>query len=166
MTMGDRIVIMKDGLINQIDTPINIYNNPVNKFVAGFIGSPSMNFINGKIIKRDELLFQSEKGEIEVAIPESLYLKLGNYEDRNIVLGIRPEHISLELPDLASVKISITIEVIELLGNEIFIYFNVEGMLMTGRLDSTRIPEQGKKIDIYLYPEKLKFFDPETNVVI
>ena len=91
---------------------------------------------------------------------------LSKYEARDVILGIRPEHISLEQPDTNSVSMSIKIEVIELLGNEMFIYFNVAGALKTARTSSVLIPDKEKMIDIYLRSEKLKFFDPSTNLVI
>ena len=89
MTMGDRIVVMKDGRIHQIDSPLNLYNYPVNQFVAGFIGSPSMNFLHGRLLAEgDGLIF--DEGNIQIQLPVSYTEPLSNHRDREVVLGIRP----------------------------------------------------------------------------
>jgi multiple sugar transport system ATP-binding protein len=160
MTMGDRIVIMKDGIVNQIDTPINIYNAPVNKFVAGFIGSPSMNFINGKIIDHEGIVFSSANNELQLKIPEKYSPALNAYRNDNVILGIRPEDFSLNPVGGSQLKIEIQIDVIELMGNEIFVYFLIEGVQMTARIPSITIPVEGERIDIYLNEQKIKFFNP------
>ena len=91
MTMGDKIVVMKDGEIQQIDTPINLYNYPLNKFVAGFIESPSMNFIEGTINGNGKLQFISRRKSLVIDVPEIFLDKLVNYKNKEIILGLRPE---------------------------------------------------------------------------
>ncbi|MBI9070394.1 MAG: sn-glycerol-3-phosphate ABC transporter ATP-binding protein UgpC [Melioribacteraceae bacterium] len=166
MTMGDRIVIMKDGLVNQVDTPINLYNNPTNKFVAGFIGSPAMNFIHGKIVWNNELSFKTNNYPELFKFPNSVNRDLKALENKDVIIGIRPEDISLEPKSEKSVKMTITIDVIEQMGNEIFFYFIVEGIQFTARIPSTHLPVEGEKTDIYLESGKLKYFDTITNDVI
>ncbi|MFH1317635.1 MAG: sn-glycerol-3-phosphate ABC transporter ATP-binding protein UgpC, partial [Candidatus Omnitrophota bacterium] len=92
MTLGDRIAVMKDGRLLQFDTPLDVYNQPVNKFVAGFIGSPPMNFMEGKIIKNDGRLYFDEDA-FKIKILESMYKELDSYIDKKIIFGIRPENI-------------------------------------------------------------------------
>ena len=93
MTMGDRIVVMKDGYIQQIDTPLNLYNNPSNVFVGGFIGSPAMNFIHGQIVNETQLTFTELKGDFSCNVPDKYVKDLEAYSGRNVILGIRPESI-------------------------------------------------------------------------
>ena len=92
MTLGDRIVVMKDGLVQQIDTPTKVYNSPINKFVASFIGAPPMNFLEGKIIKKERKLYFDE-GSFRIRIVESMYKALEDYVDKRVVLGVRSEDI-------------------------------------------------------------------------
>lgn len=114
MTMGDRIVVMKDGLVQQIDTPLNLYHVPQNKFVAGFIGSPAMNFMPGKIMRNGGLKFKHER--FETAVPQAFESSLGKYIDQEVVFGIRPEDIHLA-GDTASltqkVEVAGEVEVVE-----------------------------------------------------
>jgi multiple sugar transport system ATP-binding protein len=169
MTMGDRIVIMKDGVIHQIDTPLNLYNLPVNKFVAGFIGSPSMNFIEGMIVEDNGLLFKSAGGDLSMKIFGSREDTLKPYINKKIWMGIRPEDIY----DTASMdykpqyfKINTHMDVVEPMGNEIFIYFIVDGVQCVARIPAREMPEQGKLRTLMLDTEKLHFFDYETEQAI
>ena len=125
MTMGDKIVVMKDGSIQQTNTPLNLYHNPSNKFVAGFIGSPAMNFMEGTISKNKGLAFTEEKTGVVLKIPKAYKAKLKPYVGKGIWLGIRPEHISdaKKLSGTASSRFKAKIEVVEPMGNEIFVYF-------------------------------------------
>jgi len=168
MTMGDRIVIMKDGFVNQIDSPINVYNEPVNKFVAGFIGSPSMNFISGKISRDSNLTFKSKSKHVLFNIADNKESILKTFENKEIILGIRPEDISLEPADADAdyIKMKIEVEVMELMGNEIFIYFLVEEVQFIARIPSTNMPEVGSEIEIYLDTNKLKYFDSKSKECI
>lgn len=170
MTMGDRIVVMKDGLIQQIDTPLNLYNNPINKFVAGFIGSPAMNFLDGKIIEENTLFFQENNNGLKLKIPENLTSKLKNYKDKNITLGIRPENIYSYLKSNVDtnniVKINATLEVVEPMGNEIYLYFSSGTTQITARIETQTIPPPGSNIDLFFDLNKAHFFDKETDMVI
>ncbi len=163
MTMGDRIVIMKDGIVNQVDTPLNLYNKPVNRFVAGFIGSPSMNFIDGKISNKSNMSFKSQKGDIcfILSSPQSELLK--NYLDKEITIGIRPENILIENADKNSISIEITLDVIEPMGNETFIYFELDGIQFISRVRVQENLIRSAKIRIYLDGNKIYFFDRETG---
>jgi len=170
MTMGDRIVVMKDGLIQQIDTPLNLYNNPINKFVASFIGSPAMNFLDGKIIEENNLFFQENNNGLKLKIPENLIDKLKSYKDKNITLGIRPENIySYQKSNVDTnniVKINATLEVVEPMGNEIYLYFSSGTTQITARIETQTVPPPGSTIDLFFDLNKAHFFDKETDLVI
>lgn len=165
MTMGDRIVIMKDGFVQQIDTPLNLYNFPLNKFVAGFIGSPAMNFIEGVIKGTDELHFESLDNSFSIKLPDIYKAKIENYVDKNIYLGIRPEDIS-NTPYSSIEELnnhSFILEVVEPMGNEIFLYFSVANNQFVARIPSMEKPKVGSSINLYFNTSKLHFFDKETE---
>lgn len=165
MTMGDRIVIMKDGVIHQIDTPLNLYNNPVNQFVAGFIGSPSMNFITGRITNSGKLIFVSDDNKLNAEIPESKRGALKNYENQKITVGVRPEDIQ-ERRDAAGAEIDVDLDVVEPMGNEIFLYFNINGAQIVSRIPAREKPKAGEKMKLHLDMSKAHFFDPKTEEAI
>ncbi len=166
MTMGDKIVIMKDGIVNQVDTPLNLYNHPKNKFVAGFIGSPSMNFIKGTIFKNGNLTFKSEKGNLNLLLEKQYEKRLNSYLNKDLWLGIRPEDIYDS--DIVSAsnnfaKIDVMLEVVEPMGNEIFLYFPVDGEQFVCRIPAREKPEAGTMKEVLLDINKLHFFDSETE---
>ena len=170
MTMGSRIVVMKDGVIQQTDTPMNLYHYPANKFVAGFIGSPGMNFIEGTMEKRDtRTLFVSEVNpELAIEVPDRFTDEsLKSYTGKKLIMGIRPEDIHLEksaaLKNISSSHPCIA-EVIEPMGNEIFFHLDVgigSNVLCRARMDNT--PERGKKFQLYMDLNKTHLFDAENG---
>ena len=170
MTMGDRIVVMKDGYIQQIDTPTNLYNDPVNQFVAGFIGSPQMNFIDAVAIQEGEdvkLAF----GSYAIKLPEQKAARLveGGYIGKEVVLGIRPEDIKDEeifVNGGADNVLDATVKVYEMLGAEVFLYFTVEGFDITVRVNPRTTARPGDTIKIALDPAKIHVFDKETERTI
>ncbi len=163
MTMGDRIVVMKDGNIMQTDTPLRLYNNPLNKFVAGFIGSPSMNFIEGNIVREGTMKFIGANGSISLTIPRQEQDRLRSFVNRTIVLGVRPEHISVG--KLKGIAMSTLVEVVEPMGNEMFVYFKVAGAPLVARIKPSNI-RAGDKMNLALDLAKVLFFDPMTDKVI
>ncbi|MBI1938422.1 MAG: sn-glycerol-3-phosphate ABC transporter ATP-binding protein UgpC [Ignavibacteriales bacterium] len=163
MTMGDRIVVMKDGYVQQIDTPMNLYNNPTNKFVASFIGTPAMNFIEGNI--NDGYEFRSLKGGLRILPGENQKAKLSAVAGKNIFLGIRPENISLIATGFSQ-KLSVPVELIEPMGSDANIYFNIDGTQFVCKTGSTKLPRAAEQIDVYLDCGKLHFFDKENEKII
>ncbi|HPN37456.1 MAG TPA: sn-glycerol-3-phosphate ABC transporter ATP-binding protein UgpC [Melioribacteraceae bacterium] len=159
MTMGDRIVIMKDGYIQQVDSPLNLYNKPINKFVAGFIGSPAMNFIEGKILKQENLYFVDNTDKYKLKIPNTYYEKLNKYVDLQIYLGIRPEDINISEEG----QFEFESEVVEPMGNEIFLYFNISGNQFVSRTNIQKEIKAGEKIKVLFNTNKLYFFDKDTE---
>lgn len=167
MTMGDRIVIMKDGDIHQIDTPLHLYNHPVNKFVAGFIGSPSMNFVDGKIVDENGLYFIDDANSVKVKIWKEHVDKLKNYVGKEITAGIRPENI--HIADTAKDhmdRIEVTLDVIEPMGNEIYLYFNISDSSIIARVAAVIEPEAGEKLDLFIDTTKMHFFDKKSEEAI
>ena len=166
MTMGDKIVIMKDGVVNQTDSPLNLYNYPANKFVAGFIGSPSMNFIGGKVFDNGKILFKSNGGDVSATLNNNFSNKLKPLVNKSVWMGIRPEDIY----DTASgssvknpAKINVKLEVVEPMGNEIFLYFLVDGEQFVSRIPARVEPEAGSVKELILDTDKLHFFDMESE---
>ncbi len=166
MTMGDRIVIMKDGLIQQVDTPENVYSNPTNIFVAGFIGSPKMNFVDAKVVKED--------GDIFIKLLNSM-IKLDSdrvkriidkgYVGRDIIMGIRPEHMYYN-EKKTDVFLDGIVDFIEMLGSEKYLYLTMEGSSFTARVDSDNIVKKGDKVRLYLDDKKIHIFDKDSGILV
>jgi multiple sugar transport system ATP-binding protein len=162
MTMATRIVIMKDGVIQQIGTPKEVYDQPENVFVCGFIGSPSMNFFQGKFVNGIFVI-----GETSMKIPASHATTLldNGYEGKELILGIRPEHITNET--LASGNtLRTTVEVSELTGAEILVYSTIEGQEFIARMDSNTIVQPGDAVELSFNLERAHFFDKEKELRI
>jgi multiple sugar transport system ATP-binding protein len=166
MSMGDRIVVMKDGLVQQVDTPLNLYHNPVNRFVAGFIGSPTMNFFMGTFAKEDSLVFHEEGTSFVLPVPGAQHPHLGTLAGHKVVLGIRPEHISLSSergPGKAHTQ-RVAIEVVEPVGNEVFVYFSTgSGQTNVARLPSDSAPQDQSACELSFDTSKALFFDAASG---
>lgn len=166
MSMGDRIVVMKDGIVQQVDTPLNIYHHPANKFVAGFIGSPTMNFMDGSIRVNGATSFQQHQTSFSLPIPNSLQGKLKGHAGKTISLGIRPEHIYAHKPtEVESVApFTANVEVVEPVGNEVFVYFSTgaDGHYVA-RLATDTPPLVGKPFQLLFDTSKIHLFDKETD---
>lgn len=164
MTMGSRIVIMNEGLVHQVASPIDLYNKPVNKFVAGFIGSPSMNFIEGTIsFTNSNLIFTSTSADLVLQIDESIYPKLKSYKNNKIVIGVRPEDIFPSNDNDSVRNYTADLEVVEPMGNELFLYFTLSGIQIVARVSKEFVFATGDKIKLCFNPDKLYFFDKELE---
>jgi len=169
MSMGDRIVVMKDGLVQQVDTPLNIYHHPVNKFVASFIGSPTMNFMKGAVLTNGRMTFRQEGSSFAVPLFSSAEDRLRGYESKTITFGIRPEHIhrpsTVNAPNLASFRVNV--EVVEPVGNEIFVYFTTgTEEHYVARFAADTPPTVGEPCELLFDISKVMFFDSETGNTI
>lgn len=161
MTMGDRIVVLKDGLVQQIDTPLNLYDNPVNKFVAGFIGSPSMNFITGKIICDEQVKFQCDG--ISIALQNKMSDKMREYNTQQVTLGIRPEDIKPCRENTSTIDSQV--EVVEPMGNETILYLNtVVGPLISRTSEKVSL-KTGSKFSTTFEISKIHFFDMDGQKI-
>jgi multiple sugar transport system ATP-binding protein len=166
MTMATRLVVMKDGIIQQIGAPKEVYDNPDNVFVGGFIGSPSMNFFTGTLKEN-----HFEIGNVKIAVPEGKLkpLREQGYMNKQVILGIRPEDIHDEpvfIESTPDTKISITIDVADLMGAETFLYGKIAEQDFIARIDSRTDINVGQTIDLAFDMNKAHFFDYETEVRI
>lgn len=169
MTMGDKIVLMKDGVVQQVDSPLDIYNFPSKRFVAGFIGSPAMNFFSGTLIKERRLRFKEPANGLNLVIGEKEQRKLSKYVGKEIILGLRPEHIYEEKQSGSSgAKSSVHVSVVEPMGNEYYVYFNTAAGTnqYVARLSSSQKPKVGKQMELVFDMSKAHYFDPESEHVI
>ena len=167
MTLGTRIVVMKDGYIQQVDSPKNLYNKPCNLFVAGFIGSPQMNFfdavchVNGK-----DVILQIGNSKFPVPADKAKALVDGGYDGKTVVLGIRPEDVNEATAADAGKTIDATVKFYELLGAEVYLYFDLEGMQMTARTSASTELRTGSQAKFTLNMDKIHVFDKETEITI
>ena len=161
MTMGDRIAVLNNGQIQQLATPLELYNRPVNRFVAQFIGSPPMNFIPVQV--RSPLLIQGS-GDFRMTLGESWETALSGYDGQWVDLGIRPEHLTRSVP--APKNLPITVELTEALGSETYVYGSFEGTPIVAKIDSDRPVKVGDQIWLAVNAEKHHVFDPATGLAI
>ena len=167
MTMATRIVIMKDGVIQQIGSPKEVYDNPDNVFVGGFIGSPAMNFFYGKLENGHFVL--NEKTTISIPEKKMSALREHGYVGKKIIFGIRPEDIHDEpvfIDASSNTKITATVDVAELTGAEMMLYSQIAGQEFISRIDSRSEIQAGETIDLAFDLSKVHFFDAETEVRI
>jgi multiple sugar transport system ATP-binding protein len=181
MTMGDRIAVMSLGVLQQLDTPQNLYDRPANKFVAGFIGSPSMNFVDTTIEQQGGALYARANG-FTMRVPDNKANAMQGYIGKSVTLGVRPEHLiersqadGTAPPDST---IHATVDVVELLGNEIFVYLTTAGQrsenegigvgsqTITARMDPDLHLQRGQQIQVTAPMERLHFFDPQSDATI
>ena len=166
MTMGDRIVVMKDGVIQQVDTPQNLYDSPCNMFVAGFIGSPQMNFIKAELAAKNGGLVV-KFGEYEAPVSDSPERR--KYVGKPIVLGVRPENIHTmdDMPECGpECEADMQVELAELMGAEIYLYGMIAGNRMTVRTPSKAAVRSGDKVRLVFDCDRLHLFDPDTEGII
>ncbi|MBI3251731.1 MAG: sn-glycerol-3-phosphate ABC transporter ATP-binding protein UgpC [Candidatus Omnitrophica bacterium] len=168
LTMGDRIVVVKDGLVQQVADPIALYKRPVNKFVASFIGSPPMNFLNGHLARADRKLY-FQNGAFKVRVNDAAAEKLAPYENRDIVFGIRAEDIYDKLfaseasPDNT---VRATCEVVEPMGAEAYLYLRAGAHSFIARVSGHIRPGVNQDLDLVIDMGQAHFFDPETEKAV
>ena len=170
MTLGTRIVVMKDGIIQQVDSPETLYNQPNNMFVAGFIGSPQMNFIDAQVVKvGSDVVLTFGNNAIKVSEARGNTLISNGYEGKTVVLGIRPEDIHDEqifLSQSPDTVVDATIKVYEMLGAEVFLYFSLDQYEITARVNPRTTARPGDTIKVAFDASKIHLFDKETEQVI
>lgn len=173
MTMGTRIVVMKDGYIQQVDSPQNLYSKPVNLFVAGFIGSPQMNFIDATVLEKGgKILLEigSDTKKYQIELPEGkvnpeLKSKIGNM----VIVGIRPEDLhddEMFIANAAAGVIECDVEVTELMGHETYLYLALEGDPLIARVNARSTAKVGDTVRIAIDTQKIHIFDAETEKTI
>jgi multiple sugar transport system ATP-binding protein len=169
MTMGDRICVMRDGVIMQVADPLTLYMKPDNMFVASFIGSPPMNLLKGKVQKREGGFYFVEDGEKDAVVAPlkgSVEPLANKYVDKNVVFGIRPENISESPKAGPSIPITSTVDVAEPMGSESIVYLKTGGGYLIARIQGEHLYQLGQQLTAHLAADKVTLFDPETQNVI
>ena len=168
MTLGTRIVVMKDGVVQQVDTPQHLYDLPCNLFVAGFMGSPQMNFLDAtvKVNGAQASLQIGDAVTVPLNAEKSKALIDGGYDGKTVVMGIRPENVTDDATAFPESTVEAKINVYELLGAEVFLYFDVEGFNMTARVDPHTTSRTGDTVKFGLDMTKVHVFDKETELTI
>ena len=166
MTLGDRVVVMRDGLVQQVGEPLELYNEPANRFVAGFLGSPAMNFATVMVNETEGALWAEENG-IRIKVPGQIAGRLGRYAGKQVMMGIRPEdlHVATEA-DPAELGFDAAVEVVEKLGSEILLDVAVGGNTMVASVEPSVRINVRDRLRLALNPERLHFFDAASEAVI
>jgi multiple sugar transport system ATP-binding protein len=169
MTMGDRICVMRDGKIMQVADPLTLYRKPENVFVAGFIGSPPMNLLKGKVDQRDGLLSFTENADqnvLSIPLRGRLENLASRYVGKNVIFGIRPEHLSDNVKNQSHVPIASTVEIAEPMGSESLVYLKAGTGNLIARIPGERLYHLGEALTVQLNLEKAHLFDAETENII
>jgi multiple sugar transport system ATP-binding protein len=166
MTLGDRVVVMKDGLVQQVGDPMELYNEPANRFVAGFIGSPAMNFLTVRLAGENGGLWAETEG-MRIKVPASLTARLDPYAGKELTLGVRPEDLSIAGDgDAKDLTFPAAVEVIERLGSEILLDVAVGSATMVASVEPTSTAKVHEVLHLAVNPARVHFFDNETEAAI
>ena len=166
MTLGDRVVVMRDGWVQQVGDPMELYNEPANRFVAGFIGSPAMNFANVRIGGANGALYAEGEG-IRLRIPGPLTNRLGAYAGKEVALGIRPEDMRVANDaDPVEMSLDAVVEVVERLGSEILLDVAVGPTTMVASVEPTVGTKVHERLRLAVNPHRMHFFDSENEMAI
>jgi multiple sugar transport system ATP-binding protein len=166
MTLGDRVVVMKDGLVQQVGEPLELYNTPANKFVAGFIGSPAMNFATVTMTDGDGRLTAKNAG-LEIEVPAAHTGRLRAHVGRQLTMGVRPEDLHVAgAGDPAGLTFPSKVEVIEQLGSEILLDVRVGDDTMVAAVEPTTRARVQDSLRLAINPERLHFFDAKTEAAV
>ncbi len=166
--MASRIAVINKGILQQVDTPKNLYDFPENLFVAGFIGSPAMNFFKAKLVRGDGKLYV-DGGSFKVEVPDSRKEAYSKYVDRPVIMGIRPEDIQdphYLPPEIIPQPVDGTVEVTELMGNEVQLYIRTGEHNFVARVDPRTKATMGQKIQVVFNMGNMHLFDPDTEQAI
>jgi multiple sugar transport system ATP-binding protein len=165
MTMASRIAVLKDGILQQIDSPQNLYNHPGNVFTAGFIGSPSMNFFDVTLVDQDGKLF-ADGGTFKLQVPESKKAAYLPYKGKKVIFGCRPEDVhaaQFQAPGITPAPMKAEVDVTELMGNEIYLYLLTGKKQFIARVDPRTQVRPGEQIDLVVNMDNMHLFDPQTE---
>lgn len=168
MTLGDRVVVMKDGEVQQCADPMTIYDRPTNKFVASFVGTPPINLMDGRIIKKEKKYYFDE-GKFQVKLVEEMYKVIAPYDGKEVTFGIRAEDIYDKLfvsEASADNTVRAACEVVEPLGSEVYLYLNSGKNLFVARVGAHNRPDVNRDMDLVFDMNKVHFFDRKTEKTI
>ena len=168
MTMATRIAVMRDGILQQLDTPQMMYDKPVNVFVAGFIGSPSMNFFDAKISRSDSTLFV-DAGAFAVPIPADKSQRFSSRVGKDVIFGIRPEHVhdpQFAPPGITAARVETRVDVTEPMGSEVFLYLVTGEHTFIARVDPRTRARMGDRLEVSFDMSQIHVFDRDTQVAV
>jgi multiple sugar transport system ATP-binding protein len=165
MTLGDRVVVMKDGWVQQVGEPLELYNTPANKFVAGFIGSPAMNFANVTVSGSNGAIYAESKG-LKIKLPGDVAQRLNGHSARDVTLGIRPEDLSLATGAPDELAFDANVEVIEMLGSEIILDMKVGDSMMVASVEPSLKVKVHDTLRLAMRPSRLHVFDAKSEAAI
>jgi multiple sugar transport system ATP-binding protein len=166
MTLGDRVVVMKDGVVQQMGEPLELYSSPANRFVAGFIGSPGMNFATVRLNENEGALW-AENGAIRIKVPSRIAARLCGYTGKQVVLGIRPKDLHIaSSDDPADLSFDVEVEVVEKLGSEILLDVKARDTLMVAEVESTVQANVHDRVRLAVDVDRLHFFDDNSGAAI
>jgi multiple sugar transport system ATP-binding protein len=166
MTLGDRVVVMKDGVVQQMGEPLELYSRPANRFVAGFIGSPGMNFATVRLNENEGALW-AENGAIRIKVPSRIAARLCGYTGKQVVLGIRPKDLHIATSnDPADLSFDVEVEVVEKLGSEILLDVKARDTLMVAEVESTVQANVHDRVRLAVDVDRLHFFDDNSGAAI
>jgi len=166
MTLGDRVVVMADGYVQQVGDPMELYNRPANRFVAGFIGSPAMNFAKVGVVQEGGAVWATGDG-IKIKLPGPEAARLGPYAGQEVTLGVRPEDMRVANgSESADLSVEVEVEVVERLGSEILLDVAVGGINMVASVEPTVSAKMHDRLRLALNPDRLHFFDNKTEAAI
>src|SRR5919198_2986787 len=166
MTMGHRIAVLRDGVLQQLDTPQALYEHPANRFVAEFIGSPAMNIVAGRLVPEGDGELWARSDGLAVRVPAQMRAKLASGAGREVLIGIRPEHIHhpAEMSGATDGRaVNAGVSVVEPLGSEVFAYITVGTHELIARMDAAHQPRPGENLQVVLDTDRLHIFDPQTE---
>jgi multiple sugar transport system ATP-binding protein len=164
MTLGERVCVMDQGVIQQVDTPMRVYDHPRNLFVAGFLGNPPMNLFRGRVRDSNGLAIEGEGASLP--LPQSAAWILAGHRDRAIVAGVRPEDFYRERAASTDIEIEGTVELVESVGSESFLHFRFGAQLLIARIKQTNVPAIGARIRLHAPEHKILYFDAESGARI
>ena len=166
MTLGDRVVVMKDGWVQQVGEPLELYNTPANKFVAGFIGSPAMNFANVTVTEANGSVVAESKG-LRIKLPDEIAQRVRAHSSRDVTLGIRPEDLTVAgASDSSDLCFDAAVEVVEQLGSEIILDTKVGDAMMVASVEPTTKVKLHDTLRLAMRPSRLHVFDQKTEAAI
>ncbi len=166
MTMGNRIVVLSEGRVQQFDSPLKLYNKPINKFVASFIGSPGMNFLIGELLDKGTH-FVLKINEMEWTLDDNISRKMHNAQCSKVILGLRPEHLLIQTDNLSELPaIDVLSELVEPMGNETFVHFSTASSRLTVRCPPDVNVISGEKLKLVFKPANVHFFHPDSGNLI
>jgi multiple sugar transport system ATP-binding protein len=166
MTLGDRVVVMRDGRVQQVGDPMELYNQPANRFVAGFIGSPAMNFAQVRIAAENGSLW-AESEDLRIKVPAPIAARLGPYAGMEATLGVRPEDLRIAgAGDAGDLSFDVAIEVVERLGSEILLDVAAGSTTMVASVEPTVTAKVHETLRLTMNPDRVHFFDNKTEAAI